>query len=211
MDENLEELYENLAYLDDEEYFDDDDDTDEDIDDEEDNIAEDPGDDEDWWHSGEDDTIEIVDMSSIDKDEADEPDDPDQPVEPDIPEETEEYDDNSMAETINEPIDSIEYNPAIEIESATTGRELFDAIADTIETLYDNLTFGGLRCNIVFVSTSEFESLPYENKYPSENDDDEYDETPDDEQNEDEDENYNVSSLSDLNTVYFIYDYEGEQ
>ena len=199
-DENLEELYENLADPDDEE-----DEDEEEIDDEEydedDNIAEDPGDDDDWWHKDEEDTIEIVDVS----DEEDEPDEPDNP-------DSDEYDDDDVSETTEMRIEDIEFTPTYEIASATTGEELLNAIADVIEDFYTKISFGGIKCNIEFVSSSEFESIPYEDKYPStEQNDNEYEETTDDEEDDGDDEDYAINPLSSSNTVYFIYDYEGEQ
>lgn len=198
-DENLNELYENLADPDDEEDFEEDEiDEEEDLDDEEDNIVEDSGDDDDWWHRDEDESVEIVDVVD---DESEEPDDTEYDYDEDV----------SDAQTVVIDDESIDYNPTTEIGSATTGKELLDAIADALEDMHEKLTFGGMRCNIQFISTSEFEALPYEDKYPSDLDDDEYEETSGDEEDEDEDEEHTIRPLSDSNTVYFIYDYEGEQ
>ena len=189
MDENLEELYDNLADPDDEEYYDSEDDEVEDEEyDEEDNIAEDPGDDEDWWHSGEDEVNEvIVNESSESGDETE-------------PNEGQEYDD-SIAQTVFEPVETITYTQTTEIESATTGRELFDAVADLLERFLNAKGSGRHSCDISFVTKSEFDSIPDEYKYLPENAD-WYEQTGDD----DDDDVIDLSGDEKVPNVYFIVD-----
>ena len=181
MDENLEELYDNLADLDDEEYYDSEDDEVEDEEyDEEDNIAEDPGDDENWWENN-------IDDNAI----------------------TEQREDEDLEQYSYKP-DEIEQAITAPIGHATTGDELVSSIADTLQNAYDLLTFYGSKCEILFVSTSEFEALPDEEKHPSSAPDGDYDDVPSDEES-DTDNMDGVGQFFGSNKIYFIYDYEGEQ
>lgn len=184
MDENLEELYDNLADPDDEEYYDsEDDEVEYEEYDEEDNIAEDPGDDEDWWHSGEDDVNEVILEDTSDTNDSTN------------------IDFDSVAETTFEPIETVTYDQTTEIESATTGRELFDAIADLLEYYFNVKTSKRLPCNISFITKSEFDEVPDEDKYLPENAD-WYEQTGDD----DDDDSIDLSGDEKVPNVYFIVD-----
>ena len=175
-DENLEELYENLADLDDEEWYDSEDDAVEDDEyDDEDNIAEDPGNDENWWHGDEDDVSVIIATNDQ------------EPVE-----------ESDIIEQVT--LETIDYRETTEIESATTGRELFDAIADLFEKCMVSNKYGE-TCDVEFVTKSEFDALPDEDKYQPKNE--EWYESTDDDQ---EDDDIDLTVESKPNKVYFIVD-----
>lgn len=174
-DENLEELYENLADLDDEEWYDSEDDAVEDDEyDDEDNIAEDPGNDENWWHGDSANETVIINNSGSDDD---------------------------VEQVILEPTERINYTKTTPIESAITGRELFDAIADLFE---QHLSFNEFSksCDVEFITKNEFDSLPDEDKYPPQNEG-WYEPTADD---SDEDDSIDLSGEDKPNKVYFIMD-----
>lgn len=177
---NLDDLYDNLVDLDNEEEGDNPEDEQYDEDDEEDCIAEDPGDDDNWWHGDKDQTTEVISDS-----------------ESSIP-----SDDDSIAQTTDEPIESIDYRDTTEIEAALTGEELFHAIADLFERILYYREAGGKGCSFIFLTKDEFDNIPEEDKVTIQ-DENWFEPTGDDYDDEDD---IDLSDSSALNKIFFITD-----